>query len=62
MGCLPMAPIKSSIPMDLRNNELKHGLLSLSLFGLPVQEAVPHDQLFLGFHISRDSFSVCHLQ
>ena len=48
MGCLSMAPIESCIPMDLRDNELKHGLLSLSLFGLPIQEAVPHDQLFLG--------------
>ena len=56
-----MAPVESCIPMDLRNNELKHSLLSLSLFGLPVQEAVLHDQLVLGFHIGRDSFSVCHL-
>ena len=57
-----MAPVESCIPMDLRNNELKHSLLSLSLFGLPVQEAVLHDQLVLGFHIGRDSFSVCHLR
>ena len=30
MGCLTMAPVKSRIPMDLRNNELKHCLLGLS--------------------------------
>ena len=58
MGCLTMAPVESRIPMDLRNNELKHGLLGLSLFGLPIQEAVLHNQLVLGFRISRDSFSV----
>ena len=62
MGCLLMAPIKSCIPMNLRNNELKHGLLGLSLFGLPIQEAVLHNQLVLGFHISRDSFSASYLQ
>ena len=62
MGCLLMAPVESCIRMDLRNNELKHSLLSLSLFGLPIQEAVLHNQLVLGFHISQDSLSVCHLR
>ena len=62
MGCLMMAPIKSHIPMNLRNNKLKYSLLGLSLFGLLIQEAVLHNQLVLGFHISRDSFSVCYLQ
>ena len=37
--------------MDLRNNELKYGLLGLSLFGLLIQEAVLHNQLVLGFRI-----------
>ena len=62
MGCLMMASIKSRIPMNLRNNKLKYSLLGLSLFGLPIQEAVPHNQLVLGFRRSRDSFSVCYLQ
>ena len=57
-----MAPIKSHIPMNLRNNKLKYSLLGLSLFGLPVQEAILHNQLVLGFCISQDSFSVCYLQ
>ena len=62
MGCLSMAPIKSRIPMNLRNNKLKYSLLGLSLFGLPIQEALLHNQLVLGFCISRDSFSVCYFQ
>ena len=64
MGCLTMAPVKSGIPMNLRNNELKYSLLglSLSLLGLLIQEAIPHNQLVLGFRISRNSFSVCYLQ
>ena len=48
--------------MNLRNNKLEHSLLGRSLFGLPIQEAVLHNQLVLGFCISRDSFSVCYLQ
>ena len=57
-----MAPIKSCIPINLRNNKLEYSLLGQSLFGLLIQEAVPHNQLVLGFHIGRDSFSVCYFQ
>ena len=53
-----MAPVKSCIPMNLRNNKLEYSLLGRSLFGLPIQEAVPHNQLVLGYCIGRDSFSV----
>ena len=56
-----MAPVKSRVLMDLRNNKLKHCLPGLSQFGLPIEEAVLHNQLVLGFHIGRDSFSVCNL-
>ena len=57
-----MALVESRIPMNLRNNKLKYSLLGLSLFGLPIQEAVLHNQLVLGFRISQDGFSVCYLQ
>ena len=40
MSCLSVATIKGSIPMPLRNYELEHNLISLSLLGLLVQEAV----------------------
>ena len=56
-----MAPVKSRIPMDLRNNKFKHCLPGMSHFGLPIEEAILHNQLVLGFHIGRDSFSVCNL-
>ena len=40
MGHLPVATIKHGAPMSLRNYKLEHHLISLSLLGLPVQEAV----------------------
>ena len=60
--CLMMAAIKSCTPVNLRNNKLEHGLLNESLFGLPVQEAVLHNQLFLGFYIGSSSLLVSRLQ
>ena len=57
-----MATIKNCTPVNLRNNKLEHSLLNWSLFGLSVQEAVSHDQLFLGFYIGRGSLLVSHLQ
>ena len=57
-----MATIKSCTPVNLRNNKLEHGLLDGSLFGLHVQEAILHDQLFLGFYIGCSSLLVSHLQ
>ena len=60
--CLMMATIKSCTPVNLRNNKLEHGLLNGSLFGLPVQEAVLHNQLFFGFYIGSSSLLVSHLQ
>ena len=60
--CLMMATIKSCTPVDLRNNKLEHSLLNRSLFGLPVQEAILHDQLFLGFGIGHSSLLLGHLQ
>ena len=40
MSCLSMTAIKSGAPMPLRNYKLKHGLVSWSLSGLAVQEAI----------------------
>ena len=45
--CLAMATIKSCTPVNLRDNKLENGLFNGSLFGLPVQEAILHNQLFL---------------
>ena len=60
--CLTMATIKSGTPVHLRNNKLEHSLLNWSLFGLFVQEAIFHNQVFLGFYIGCGSLLVSHLQ
>ena len=62
MGRLTVATIQGNIPMDLRDNELKDSLLSGSLLGLSVEEAILHYKLFLRFEIGRNSLSVGHLQ
>ena len=57
-----MATIKGCTPVNLWNDKLKYDLFSGSLFGLPVQEAILHNQLVFGFHISNGSLFVKYLQ
>ena len=47
--------------MPLRNYKLEHDLVSLSLLGLPVQEAILDQQLLLRLHIGGCSLFVQHL-
>ena len=61
MSRLLVATIKGSAPMPLRNYELEHYLISLSLLGLPVQEAVLDEQVLLCLNVGSCSFFVQHL-
>ena len=61
MSRLSVATIKGSTPMPLRNYELEHDLISLSLPGLLVQEAILDKQLLLGLNMGSRSLFVQHL-
>ena len=58
---LSVATIQSGTPMPLRNYKLEHSLISLALPGLPVQEAVLDQELFLCLNIGGCSLFVQHL-
>ena len=59
MSRLSVATIKGRTPMPLRNYKLEHCLISLSLPGLPVQEAILDELLCL--NIGSRSLFVQHL-
>ena len=61
MSRLPVATIKGGTSMPLRNYELEHHLINLSLPGLPVQEAVLDEQVLLCLNIGSCSLLVQHL-
>ena len=61
MSRLLVATIKGGAPMPLRNYKLEHNLISLSLLGLPVQEAVLDEQVLLYLNIGSHSLFVQHL-
>ena len=61
MSRLSVATIKGGTPMPLRNYKLEHDLISLSLPGFVVQEAILDQQLFLHLNIGSCSLFVQHL-
>ena len=61
MSHLSVATNKGDAPMPLRNYELEHCLISLSLPGLPVQEAVLDEQVLLCLNIGSCSLFIQHL-
>ena len=56
-----MATIKGSAPMSLRNYKLEHCLISLSLPGFLVQEAILDEQVLLCLNIGSSSLLVQHI-
>ena len=61
MSHLSVATIKGGTPMPLQNYKLEHHLISLSLLGLLVQEAVLDEQILLYLNIGSCSLFVQHL-
>ena len=61
MSCLSVATIKGGAPMPLRNYELEHCLISLSLLGPLVQEAILDEQVLLCPNIGSCNLFVQHL-
>ena len=61
MSHLSVATIKGGAPMPLRNYELEHDLISLSLLGVPVQEAILDQKVLLCLDIGSRSLFVQHL-
>ena len=61
MSRLSVAAIQSGAPMPLRNYKLEHDVIGLPLPGLPVQEAVLDQELFLHLNVGSCSLFVQHL-
>ena len=61
MSRLLVATIKGGTPMPLRNYKLEHNLISLSMPGLPIQEAVFDEQMLLCLNVGSCSLFVQHL-
>ena len=61
MSHLSVATIQGGAPMPLRNYELEHDLIGLPLLGLPVQEAIPDQELLLHLNLGGCSLFVQHL-